>query len=225
MQIQTVGASRTMSTREIAELTGKQVGHVNRDAAAMLADLAGTDDPELEHVHHEKDSRGYLTAIHLPHQLSMTLVSGYSTPLRRRIVQRWQELEAGAIPALPRTFSEALRALADKTDEAEKQAAALALAAPKVAMVDRYIDSSGTQTFRQVAKLLQAKEPAFRGFLAAHRIMYQLSGEWVPYAEHLDAGRFVVKTGSAENGHSFSAARFTPKGIAWVSELWDSARK
>jgi phage antirepressor YoqD-like protein len=80
--------------------------------------------------------------------------------------------------------------------------------------------ATGTQTFRQVAKLLQAKEPAFRAFLAARRILYQIGGTWTPYAEHIDAGRFVVKTGSAENGHSFSATRFTPKGVAWVSALW-----
>lgn len=101
--------------------------------------------------------------------------------------------------------------------------AALALAAPKVEMVDKYMDATGSQTFRQVAKLLQAKEPAFRAFLAARRILYQIGGTWTPYAEHLDAGRFVVKTGSADNGHAFSAARFTPKGVAWVTGLWSEA--
>ena len=50
--------------------------------------------------------------------------------------------------------------------------------------------------------------------------MYQIGGNWVPYAEHIDAGRFVVKTGSADNGHAFSATRFTPKGVAWVAALW-----
>lgn len=81
-----------------------------------------------------------------------------------------------AMPALPQSFAQALRALADKTEEAERQAAALALAAPKVEMVDKYMDATGTQTFRQVAKLLQAKEPAFRAFLAARRILYQIGG-------------------------------------------------
>lgn len=82
------------------------------------------------------------------------------------------------------------------------------------------MDATGTQTFRQVAKLLGAKEPAFRAFLAARRVMYQIGGTWVPYAEHIEAGRFVVKTGSADNGHAFSSTRFTPKGVAWVAALW-----
>ena len=117
----------------------------------------------------------------------------------------------------------AARAWADATESKIKAETALALAAPKVELVDRYMDATGTQTFRQVAKLLQAKEPAFRAFLAAHRILYQIGGTWTPYAEHLDAGRFVVKVGNADNGHAFSAARFTPKGVAWVSALWVDA--
>ena len=71
-----------MSSREIAELTGKQVGHVNRDAERMLDELRGTDDPDLDHVRIDRDPRNYIIAIHLPYGLSMTLVSGYSTPLR-----------------------------------------------------------------------------------------------------------------------------------------------
>jgi phage antirepressor YoqD-like protein len=43
-------------------------------------------------------------------------------------------------------------------------------------------------------------------------------------AEQIDAGRFVVKTGSADNGHAFSSARFTAKGVEWVSELWRAAK-
>ncbi|ELC0798908.1 TPA: phage antirepressor KilAC domain-containing protein [Klebsiella pneumoniae] len=40
-----------------------------------------------------------------------------------------------------------------------------------------------------------------------------------PYAQHLDAGRFTVKTGEAENGHAFTQVKFTPKGIQWIAGL------
>lgn len=218
MQMQTIGAARTMSSREIAELTEKNHADVLRDIRNMLEQLGLT---ASSFAGSYKDSTGRtLPAFDLPEDLTITLVSGYSVQMRHRIVRRWQELEAGAAPAIPQTYAAALRLAAEQAERIEQQAAALALAAPKVEFVDRYMDATGTQTFRQVAKLLGAKEPSFRAFLAARRIMYQISGTWTPYAEHIEAGRFVVKTGSADNGHAFSAARFTPKGVAWVSGLW-----
>ena len=226
MQIQTFGAARTMSTREIAELTGKLVKHVNRDAEQMIEDLraAGEDGPDLDHVLIDRDSRGYIIAIHLPQGLSITLVTGYSVLHRHRIVKRWQELESQAAPAIPQTYAAALRLAAEQAEQIEQQAAALALAAPKVEFVERYVEATGTQGFREVCKLLGAKEPAFRAFLAASEILYKLGGVWVPYSRHIDAGRFVVKTGSADNGHAFSSARFTAKGVEWVSALWRAAK-
>jgi phage antirepressor YoqD-like protein len=50
--------------------------------------------------------------------------------------------------------------------------------------------------------------------------MYRLAGRLTPMAPHMDAGRFEVKTGSADNGHAYAAARFTPKGVQWVSGEW-----
>lgn len=213
-----------MSSREIAELTEKEHFNVLADIRKMLADLGITD---LSFQGSYTDGTGRrLPLFNLPEDLTITLVSGYSVQMRHRIVKRWQELEARNTPVALPDFADpvaAARAWADATESKIKAEAALALAAPKVEMVDRYMDATGTQTFRQVAKLLGAKEPAFRAFLAARRILYQIGGTWTPYAEHLDAGRFVVKTGSADNGHAFSTARFTPKGVAWVTGLWVDA--
>lgn len=127
-----------------------------------------------------------------------------------------------AVPAfaIPTTLSEALRLAADQAEQIEQQQAALAIAAPKAEFVDRYVDGTGLKGFRQVAKLLGAKENDFRAFLQDKHVMYRLGGEWVPFAEHIDAGRFSVKTGQADNGHAFNAAKFTPKGVQWIAGLW-----
>jgi prophage antirepressor-like protein len=124
-------------------------------------------------------------------------------------------------PALPRTFAEALRLAADQQETIEAQAAQLADAAPAVEFVDRYVDSTGTKGFREVAKILHANESQFREFLIEERIMYRLAGALTPYGQHIDAGRFCVKTGTAQaNGHAYSAARFTPKGVTWIAGEW-----
>ncbi len=209
----------TMSSREIAELTGKDLGHVNRDIRAMLDALG--DDPELEHVREDKDGRGYTTAFHLGRELTYTLLAGYSTQLRRRVVARWQELEAQAVPVVPRTIAQALRLAAEQAERIEEQQAALALAAPKAEYVDRYVAANGAKGFRQVAKLLDANEHEFRAWLQDEKIMYRLGGEWTAHQCHIDAGRFVVKTGVAHaNEHAFNVTKFTPKGVNWIAGLW-----
>jgi prophage antirepressor-like protein len=126
-----------------------------------------------------------------------------------------------AQPALPRSFAEALRLAADQQETIEAQAAEIAAAAPAVEFVGRYVDSTGLKGFRQVAKLLGAKENAFRDFLIEEKILYRLNGELTPHSQHIDAGRFCVKAGTAENsGHAFNSARFTPKGVNWVAGEW-----
>ncbi|MFA9263081.1 MAG: Rha family transcriptional regulator, partial [Undibacterium sp.] len=184
------GAQRTMTSREIAELTGKEHKNVLADIRVMLDDLGLT---SAEFSADLPDGYGRMQpGFSLPKRECLILVSGYSVAMRARIIDRWQELEARNTPVALPDFTDpvaAARAWADATESKIKAEAALALAAPKVEMVDRYMDATGTQTFRQVAKLLGAKEPAFRAFLAASRILYQIGGTWTPYAEHLDAGR------------------------------------
>lgn len=101
--VSTVTTQPTMTSREIAELTGKELKHVNRDIRTMLDDikkdgpdldhLNSGDDPNLDHPREEKDERGYTTCFHLNQELTLTLLTGYSTALRYKVVKRWHELE------------------------------------------------------------------------------------------------------------------------------------
>ncbi len=142
-----------------------------------------------------------------------------SKSVRRSVLECLNSMQ----PALP-DFSNpaaAARAWAEQYELTAKANEALALAAPKVEFVDQYVEATGSMTFRQVCKLLGANEREFREFLRAKGIMYKLGGEWTAYATHIDAGRFEVKTGTAtHNDHAYTSARFTPKGVEWVSALW-----
>ena len=123
----------TMSSQEIADRTGKRHDHVIRDIRVLLAELG--DAPDLGDVREEKDARGYTAFFHLPKELTLTLVAGYSAPLRHRIVLRWIELEEAAKgPALPNFGSpaEAARAWALEFERAEEQARLVAVQAAKV---------------------------------------------------------------------------------------------
>ena len=93
----------TMSSREIAELTDKQLSHVHRDFKVMADDLGFQIDgfskflmpsPKMDQgFHYEQDEQGRIKTIYLNRELTLTLASGYSAKLRNAIIKRWQELE------------------------------------------------------------------------------------------------------------------------------------
>lgn len=164
-----------------------------------------------------RSRRGYS----FPKREACLMAMSYSYDLQAKVFDRMTELERSAAPSLPASFAEALRLAADQAEQIEQQQKALAIAAPKVEFVEQYVESTGTMTFRQVAKLLKANEREFRRFLEEMSIMYKLGGEWTAYQNHIQAGRFEVRTGTAtHNDHAFTSAKFTPKGVEYVSGLW-----
>lgn len=213
----------TMSSREIAELTGKEHKNVIRDIRTMLDSLQ-EDGSDLSHqFREEKDARGYTSMFHIDRELTDTLLTGYSIPLRRKVIARWHELEAKQAPAfaIPKTLPEALRLAAEQAEALERQQAQLEAARPKVEFVERFVQSSsGSKGFREVCKLLKANEAEFRAFVMDHRIMYRLGGKLTAYQCHIDAGRFEVRAGVTESEHAYTTTKFTAKGVSWIAGEW-----
>lgn len=154
------------------------------------------------------------------------MAMSYSYELQAKVFDHMTALEQAhaQTPALP-NFDDpvaAARAWADAKEGEQKAIAELALAGPKVAFVDRYVAAtSGEKGFREVCKLLEANELEFSEFLFVSNVMYRLAGKMTPRAEHMTAGRFKVKTGTApRNEHTYVQVKFTPKGVAWIAGLW-----
>lgn len=90
--IQSTDAPVTMSSRDIAELTGKQHKNVLSDIRKMLEALGKRSADFSANV---LDVCGRLQEVfNLPKRETFILISGYSVELRARIIDRWQELEA-----------------------------------------------------------------------------------------------------------------------------------
>ena len=83
--------TQTMSSREIAELTGKEHKNVLRDIREMLE---GLEINLAQFSAQYKDSSGKQNLLfNLPKRECLILVSGYNIQLRAKIIDRWQELE------------------------------------------------------------------------------------------------------------------------------------
>lgn len=88
---------KTMSSREIAELTDKEHKNVCRDIQHVLETLSGT--KEIDRLKFEpisyRDSYGREQPMYLlDFEATMLVISGYDTRLRAKIIHRWHELEA-----------------------------------------------------------------------------------------------------------------------------------
>lgn len=112
----------TMSSREIAELTGKEHKHVLRDIRVMLDQLSLAEDGYAQKWTDPQNGQAY-PVLTLPKDLTITLVSGYSVVMRHRIVTRWQELEGQA--TRPMSQLEVLAATAQAMVVVERQQQAI----------------------------------------------------------------------------------------------------
>ncbi|WKL69398.1 Rha family transcriptional regulator [Pseudomonas qingdaonensis] len=95
--------ARTMSSREIAELTGKRHDNVKRDIVYMLEKL--DEDPlSFEGIYLDGYKRQQVEYL-LDRELTDTLLTGYSPKMRRAVIHRWRELEAQVAPPAPADLS------------------------------------------------------------------------------------------------------------------------
>lgn len=119
MQNPIIAHALTMSSREIAELTGKQHKNVKRDIEKMLSDLQ-EDALKFEHTYLDVQNRQQIEYL-LDRDHTECLLTGYSAIHRMRVIKRWHELEEKATTfAIPQTLPEALRLAAELAEETQR---------------------------------------------------------------------------------------------------------
>lgn len=99
MTKQTVANARSvvtkMSSREIAKLTGKQHKDVLYDCRKMFESL-NLQSADFSADYQDDRGRTY-QEYWLDQDLTMTLMMGYSIPLRHKVATRWRQLESGVV--------------------------------------------------------------------------------------------------------------------------------
>ena len=216
----------TMSSVEIAELTGKRHDNVMRDIKLMLEEL-GIGLLKFEET--SLDVQGKQRKIYaLPKRECLILVSGYSIKLRAVIVDRWQELEAQASkPRGPTTFLEAME-LVVATERARLELECkVGAMMPVVAAHKRLTESEGTHEIRQAAKLLKLNPRELTEWLSENRWIYKHSrlSRWAAFQDKINEGLLMHRVNVVDlpQGGSVTSSqvRVTANGLATIAELTD----
>ncbi|WP_312456991.1 phage antirepressor KilAC domain-containing protein [Pseudescherichia sp.] len=209
--------SATMSSREIAALTGITHGEVKRIVKSL--ETAQRLSEPVRVAMFERDGESYQEFL-LNKRDSLLAVARLSPGFTAAALDRWQEREnKTALPDFTNPAA-AARAWAEQYEQRQRAEQQLALSVPKAEFFDRFVEVQDSLGFRQLCKMLKVKEPEFRQFLLERNIMYRVNGTLTPQLHHQQAGYFTLRSGVGENQHTFSQARFTAKGVKWVAGLW-----
>ena len=206
---------KTMSSREIASLTGKRHGDVMRDIRKMYDDLgesisalAYTDIQNKERRHYELDK-----------EHTECLLTGYNAKARMMVIKRWNELESQQLPQIPQTYAAALLEAGRLAQIVDDQSEQLAIAAPKVEVYEALADRKGDVSTTIIAKQLGMTAIKLNRFLRDNGVKWEKAD--LPKAGYSDWFNVVS---DVKNGHEFTQCLVTPLGQIEITKLFNNAK-
>ncbi|WP_396584250.1 Rha family transcriptional regulator [Bartonella grahamii] len=217
----------TMSSREIAELCSKRHDHVMRDIKKMLEELNAPKFGGVDFSGYYFDGKGESRPCYnLPKRECLILVSGYSTALRAKIIDRWQELEKQAVTpqidySSPKAMIGFLNYLQGQIDQKDTIIEDLT---PKAMALESLQRHNGLFGLTEAAKILEMQPKQFIQFLQEKGWVYRRAagGNLLPYQDKIqkklmDCPTITLQTASGIE-KVVPAAKITAKGIGVLSQ-------
>ena len=226
----------TMTSLEIAEVTGKRHDSILRDIRNILSQ--GVDAHNFVETYYTDKSNRQQKCYTLTKKGCLILASGYDVILREKIINRWEELETKERNQyqVPQSFAEALMLAAKQQEQIEEQQrqleanskeivelnGAIAEMEPKVTYVDMILASKETVTTTQIAQDYGQSAKAFNVLLRNFGVQHKVGGQWVLYAKHLPFGyvqsdTFQIVHKNGTNG-TVMHTKWTQKGRLFLYE-------
>jgi phage antirepressor YoqD-like protein len=204
--------SKTMSSMEIAEITGKRHADIMRDIRDELDKLeAGGINGERKFAlsSYITDQNKSMPCYMLTKEGVLQLAARYDAVVRAKLIELAMRQDK---PQLPQSFAEALRLAADLEEQRQKLL-------PKAEAFDTFMDGSNLQTMNDVAKCLGIGRNKLFAFLRDKKI---LRANNTPYQEYCDRGYFEVKEKPIKMGdmvNNMLQTFVTAKGTDYISKL------
>lgn len=184
-----------ISSREIAELTGKEHRNVLRDCDVLNENYEKMGLLKIEQGYYTHKNTGnqqhreyLLTKIQ-----TLDLMTGYKVDLRIKVNRRWEELEKQQSGRkLPQNYIEALEALLVSEKEKVKLQEQNKLMLPKAEFYDDVTGSDSLIDMKEVAKVLNFKNIGRNKLFELLRNKSILMRDNQPYQKYVDCGYFKI---------------------------------
>jgi phage regulator Rha-like protein len=219
-----VTQTQTMTSKEIAELTGKNHADVMRDIR-NLQDQVGTESIfALSFIINELPNGGskQLPMYSLDKKQTLLLISGYNALLRLKIINRWEELENKNLESYKvedpieraKAWIREQEAIKLQIQEANEQKT---IAENKVKLLT-HVEKMYTAT--EIAKECGLSSAiALNMFLSQEKIHYKVNDTWVPYSEYSNKGYFHLKQEVLDTGKVIYHRKITQMGREFIIDL------
>lgn len=215
-----------ISSREIAELTGKRHDNVVRDIKSQM----NGDELKFEGIYLDSMNRERIEYL-LPKNEALAIVSGYSFELRMKIINRLEELENRKPEmTLEQMFKHTIMLADERIKELEVENRIIGIQRDKA-------EESAYIARKETAKLIHdgkeytstelAKEIGFRSAqelnnkLNEKGIQFKQNKTWVLYARYSEQGLTKIKQVELESGKITYDRRWTGRGRKFILDLFD----
>lgn len=216
----------TMSSREIAELTGKQHKNVIADIRSILEQIG---ELKIQPTSYLDSQNKKQPEYQLPKRETLILVSGYNVELRARIVDRWQELEEqkkvlsiNELLSSPVHLLELAQGYAQQVVDLRGEVKEMQ---EDVNALDRIGKADGSLCITEAAKALQMRPKDLFSWLRSNGWIYKRTGStyYLGYQSKTQIGVLehkVTTVNRADGTEKMTEqVRITAKGITRLAKL------
>lgn len=218
----------TMSSVDIAALTGKRHDHVMRDIRTMIEGLG--DVPNFGGIYKDDRNREK-PCFNLPKRECLILVSGYSVELRAKVIDRWMELEQAKPTPVAIDFRDpailigVLTTLQSQLGEKDQ---VIAEQGERLQHLDRIEGAYGSMCLTDAAKTLKKGPQELIRFMQSRDMIYKRVGNtsWIGRQRFITSGLLEHKEHvyRGNDGVERVATRVmvTGKGLVKLAEMIES---
>lgn len=234
MQIMTLDKNITMTSLEVAEITGKNHADILRDIRDEIdklgVEIGQSIFAESSYLNSQNKKQ---PMYNLTRDGVLQLGARYDAKLRFTLIQRMNKLEEQLTPKVPTSYKEALLELVKAEEEKEKlqitvdvQNQIIEEFKPKKEYLDAILSSDSTLCATQIAADYGLSARTLHKTLFEHRLIRKVGEQWILYCDHMNKGytksdTFMVKKSNGTEEPKIYT-RWTQKGRLKIHEILTS---